>query len=202
MKRKIITTLLLFCMVATIFTGCGIGQTFNGGNNATDQKESSQTTGENSGSQNDSDVVDSTDEQSNEEEESSEKTEEKIADIAPGTDMAHASELPLYTKVENEIYSGQTHWYSFTTGKQDKKDYGVVLVNTTPGDEEGDHTLQGMVMDEFGEELGGGYHYFSSDGKPMTITIKRAEANTTYYVGITLENFREDSGYTLVVKQK
>lgn len=197
MKQKMIAALVLICMAMTIFTGCGIGQPFNNENDAVSQKESSQTAGENLNSQTNSDTADSS-KQSN----TQKVPQETTADIAPGTDMSHSAELPLYTKVENEIYSGQTHWYSFTTGQENQVDYAVVLVNTTPGDTEGDHTVQGMLMNEFGEELGGGYHYVYSDGKPTTITLERAEANTTYYVGIKLENYSEDSGYTLVVKQK
>ena len=116
--------------------------------------------------------------------------------------MSDAPDLPLNTKVENEIYSDQTHWYSFTTGEESGVDYGVIFVNTTPGDEPGDHTVEGMVRNEFGEEVGGGYHFVDAGGSAITITIERAEANTTYYLGVKLASFRKDSGYTLVVKEK
>ena len=133
---------------------------------------------------------------------SAKSSKETTAEIAPGDNMSDAAELPLNTKVENEIYSGQTQWYAFTTGDEEGVDYGAIFVNTTPKDEEGDHTLEGMVRTEFGEEIGGGSHYVDAGESAETITIERAEPNTTYYIGVKLESFREDAGYTLVVKEK
>lgn len=203
MKRKILAILLISCITGTMAAGCGSAPVSDSGNNTDISQETQEPEIDSAPVQEDSsDEAQESEPQSNTAEESEPKQAETTAEIVPAENMSDAPDLPLNTKVENEIYSGQTQWYSFTTGEESGVDYGAIFVNTTPGDEPGDHTVEGMVRNEFGEEVGGGYHFVDAGESAETITIERAEANTTYYIGVKLESFRKDSGYTLVVKEK
>ena len=204
MRRKILKILLISCITGTMAAGCGMIPASDSGNDTEETQESQEQETDSAPVQEDTaNEAEEIDTQSSTAEEGSEpKQEETTAEIEPAENMSDAPDLPLNTKVENEIYSNQTHWYSFTTGEESGVDYGVIFVNTTPGDEPGDHTVEGMVRNEFGEEVGGGYHFVDAGGSAITITIERAEANTTYYLGVKLASFRKDSGYTLVVKEK
>lgn len=193
MKRKVLAILLASCITSTIAVGCGSAPVSDSGNNTEISQETQEPETDSAPVQEDA---------SDEAQESEPKQTETTAEIEPAENMSDAPDLPLNTKVEHEIYSGQTQWYSFTTGEESGVDYGVIFVNTTSADEPGDHTVEGMVRNEFGEEVGGGYHFVDAGESAETITIERAEANTTYYIGVKLESFRKDSGYTLVVKEK
>lgn len=208
MKRKALAILLISCIVGTMTIGCGSAPVSDSGNAAEVTQETEEIsepeTAPEPVQEDTSDEAEDTEIPSStaETEEAEPKQQETTAEIAPAENMSDAPDLPLNTKVRNEIYSGQTQWYTFTTGEESGVDYGVIFVNTTSADEPGDHTVEGMVRNEFGEEVGGGYHFVDAGESAETITIERAEPNTTYYIGVKLESFRKDSGYTLVVKEK
>lgn len=179
-------TLTIACMIGT-FTGCS-QQTAAPANTVeeTKQQESTQQEPETTVT---------------EEKESSVESEKETittADIAPGTNMSEAADLPLNTQTAGTVETGQTLWYSFTTGDTEGASYRVMIVNTTSDNDKS--IIEGHVCDEYGDEVGGSSHFVYGDGTPETIDIEKADANATYYISLKVENFREDTDYTLIVK--
>ena len=161
--KKIIMTLTIACMIGT-FTGCS-QQTAAPANTVeeTKQQESTQQEPETTVT---------------EEKESSVESEKETittADIAPGTNMSEAADLPLNTQTAGTVETGQTLWYSFTTGDTEGASYRVMIVNTTSDNDKS--IIEGHVCDEYGDEVGGSSHFVYGDGTPETIDIGLAQKN-------------------------
>ena len=185
--KKIIMPLVISCMIGT-FTGCS-QQTATPANTVEETKQQESTQQE-------------TETTVTEEKETSVEPESKetvtTADIVPGTNMSEAADLPLNTQTTGTVETGQTLWYAFTTGDTEGTSYRVMIVNTTSDNDKS--IIEGHVCDEYGDEVGGSSHFVYGDGTPETIDIEKADAGTTYYISLKVENFREDTDYTLVVK--
>ena len=181
--KKIIMPLVISCMIGT-FTGCSTQQTAAPAN--TEQESTQQ----------ESETTVTEEKETTVEPESKETI--TTADIAPGTNMSEAAELPLNTQTTGTVETGQTLWYAFTTGNEEGMSYRVMIVNTTSDNDKS--IIEGHVCDEYGDEVGGSSHFVYGDGTPETIDIEKADANATYYISLKVENFREDTDYTLIVK--
>ena len=185
--KKIIMPLVISCMIGTL-AGCSTQQTATP--TTTEQEATQQET--------ETEVTEVTEEKETAVESEPEKETVTTADIVPGTNMSESAELPLNTQTAGTVESGQAVWYSFTTGDTEGASYRVMIVNTSSGNDKA--IMQGHVCDEYGDEVGGSSHYVYNDGTPETIDIEKSSANSTYYISLEVENFREDTDYTIVVK--
>lgn len=128
-------------------------------------------------------------------------SEPTTVDIMPGTSMSEAAELPLNATTTGTVESGQSVWYSFTTGDTEGMTYKVMMENVTSDPDKTHAIYEGHVCDEYGETVGGTSHFVRiEDTAPEVITVEKAKANTTYYISLDVQAFRDDTDFTIVVK--
>ena len=60
--------------------------------------------------------------------------------------------------------------------------------------------MEVVIYDEDGTALAGDYNYVKNDGQVGTATLEKADANTTYYIGINVKPFDNDCDYNITVK--
>lgn len=178
--KKILTLFTITCMMGTMIVGCSnapkeTGKMENTEKSVEDNNEEDSTT-------------------SDKKEEDTVKVPEDM-EVAAGKEMSSASSIPLETKVSGTAESGATAWYSFTTS--DAETYKIMSENVTDGDET---TMEVVVYDEYGTKLVGDKNYIKNNGKPGVATLEKADANTTYYIGINVETFVDDCDYNIIVK--
>ncbi len=134
-------------------------------------------------------------------ENSNDTSEENVTvdatDIVAGSEMSSAGELPFNAKATGLVESGKTAWYSFTTDSTERGTYKVLSENITDGEET---TMEVVIYDEDGTALAGDYNYVKNDGQVGTATLEKADANTTYYIGINVKPFDNDCDYNITVK--
>lgn len=176
--KKIITILSLIAVMGTMIVGC------SSNSQSPSNSESSEKENTNANSENSNDV-------------SEENLTVDAADIIAGSEMSSAGDLPFNTKVTGLVESGKTAWYSFTTDNTERGTYKVLSENITDGEET---TMEVIVYDEYGTVLAGDYNYVKNDGQVGTVTLEKADANTTYYIGINVKPFDNDCDYNITVK--
>lgn len=187
--KKIITSIAIACMVGTMLAGCSKEQHTQPSTESVKETQSVE-----------SETKETTAPETEENTETVEDTKSEVTtvDITPGTNMTDAAELPLNAKASGTVESGETAWYSFTTGDREGVTYRVMIVNTTSGKDEA--IVEGRVCDEYGDEVGGTSHFVYDDGTPENIDVEKASATTTYYISLKVEPFRDDTDYTIAVK--
>lgn len=178
--KKIIATLSLVTVMGTIIIGCS-SSSEPSSNSEPSKKEDTNAN------------VDSEDSKDS----SEENVEVNAADVIAGSEMSSAGELPFNAKATGLVESGKTAWYSFTTDSTERGTYKVLSENITDGEET---TMEVVIYDEDGTALAGDYNYVKNDGQVGTATLEKADANTTYYIGINVKPFDNDCDYNITVK--
>lgn len=178
--KKIIATLSLVTVMGTMIIGCS-SSSEPSSNSEPSKKEDTNAN------------VDSEDSKDS----SEENVEVNAADVIAGSEMSSAGELPFNAKATGLVESGKTAWYSFTTDSTERGTYKVLSENITDGEET---TMEVVIYDEDGTALAGDYNYVKNDGQVGTATLEKADANTTYYIGINVKPFDNDCDYNITVK--
>ena len=178
--KKIIATLSLVTVMGTMIIGCS-SSSEPSSNSEPSKKEDTNAN------------VDSEDSKDS----SEENVEVNAADVIAGSEMSSAGELPFNAKATGLVESGKTAWYSFTTDNTERETYKVLSENITDGEET---TMEVVIYDEDGTALAGDYNYVKNDGQVGTATLEKADANTTYYIGINVKPFDNDCDYNITVK--
>lgn len=177
--KKIITIFTIASVMGTMLVGC------SGKSQTTSSSEPPKT------------EVESTAKPENETNESTEQSTVDSTEIVAGTEMSSAGNIPFNTTVSGLVESGSTAWYAFTTDDTERGTYKVISENTTSGEET---TMEAIVYDEYGTKLAGNSQYVKNDGQIGTVTLEKASANTTYYIGINVAAFYDDCDYNITVK--
>lgn len=125
----------------------------------------------------------------NDSEESEENGKEETA---AGSNQTNAVLIPLGTKVFGTVRDNFA-WYAFTTGDTSGATYNITFVNKTVDLA----TLNVVVMDEYGDEIG--REWPTKDGAPNTIYADDLSPNTTYYIRINA-NDGEKHDFSIVIK--
>ncbi len=122
-------------------------------------------------------------------------TESSTAAVVGGSNIDDAVPIPLETVVRIPVMLGNYVWFSFTTGNKPTT-YKVTAVNETLFSDD----MDGVVVDEFGTELG--EIRAECDGTPRTTTLEKLQPNTTYYVrfNILKLRFEKDQDLSLIIR--
>lgn len=187
--KKAMAAFMAVCMMGVVLAGCG-----GSDDGATETIEGTAAVTETEA------IKEETTSETAEEKTTEKETEENTTaeNLEAGTNMSEAVHIDLEQEAAGTVEAGTAVWYAFTTGDDEKMDYRVLVVNTTSGDSEA--VIDGYIYNELGEPVVSGYNYAYSDGKPMTMTVEKAPANTTYYICLNVEGYYHDTDYTVVVK--
>lgn len=185
--KKIITIFAIASVMGTMLVGC------SGKSQTTSTSEPPKTEVE-STAKPENETNESTEPST---EESTEQSAVDSTEIVAGTEMSSAGNIPFNTTVSGLVESGSTAWYAFTTDDTERGTYKVISENTTSGEET---TMEVIVYDEYGTKLAGNSQYVKNDGQIGTVTLEKASANTTYYIGINVAAFYDDCDYNITVK--
>ncbi len=191
MKKKLLAVLLCAVMV-TAMSGCGKKETSKkeSGKKTSEATEVVKEDTKSVHKSEDTKAADANNKENN-------KDKKDDDEIVPGTSKTNAYLLPLNTKVFGTVKNDQFAWFSFTTGNQSRDTYKVTFVNENTDSE----NIQGVLMDEYGEQICGPYGGLQAqnDGTPATISTDELEPNTTYYIKLN-SNGGYDCDYSLIIK--